>query len=82
MQTWRIVVDDSLAAEGFVRLMYEIEPTAGGVTKLTVTQDLTGVPKLLLLLAGGMEDRGAGRGWSWLISGLKTLLETGDRLDD
>jgi len=28
-----------------------------------------------------MEDQGAGGGWSWVLSGLKTLLETGESLD-
>jgi hypothetical protein len=28
-------------------------------------------------MAGGMESEGAGGGWSWVLSDLKTLLETG-----
>jgi hypothetical protein len=28
-----------------------------------------------------MEAEGAGGGWSWILSGLKTLLETGSSLD-
>jgi hypothetical protein len=27
-----------------------------------------------------MEDQGAGGGWNWVLSGLKTLLETGTEL--
>jgi hypothetical protein len=27
-----------------------------------------------------MEDTGAGGGWNWVLSGLKTLLETGEPL--
>ena len=30
VQTWRMVMDPELAAEGFTRLTYEIEPTDGG----------------------------------------------------
>jgi len=30
--------------------------------------------------AGQMEDVGAGGGWSWVLSDLKTLLETGKPL--
>jgi hypothetical protein len=33
------------------------------------------------MIGGGMEDTGAGGGWSWVLSGLKTLLETGESLD-
>ncbi len=80
VQTWRMLMDDELAAEGFTRLTYEIEETRDGVTRLTVTHDLEGAPKLALVLSGGMEDQGAGGGWSWVLSGLKTLLETGQSL--
>jgi hypothetical protein len=77
VQTFRMVMDDDMAAEGFTRLTYEIEQIDGGVTKLTVIHDLTGAPKLQLLLAGGLESQGAGGGWSWILSDLKSLLETG-----
>jgi hypothetical protein len=52
----------------------------GGVTKLTVTHDLTGAPKLHSVVAGENESNGAGGGWSEILSGLKTLLETGSQL--
>jgi uncharacterized protein YndB with AHSA1/START domain len=77
VQTWRMLMDDAMSAEGFTRLTYEIEPVGEGVTKLTLIHDLTGAPKLQLLLSGGMESGGAGGGWSWVLSELKTLLETG-----
>lgn len=81
VQTWRMVMDEGMTSEGFTRLTYEIEEGKGGVAKLTVTHDLEGAPKLAVLLSGGMEDLGAGGGWSWVLSGLKTLLETGNSLD-
>lgn len=81
VQTFRMVMDADMASEGFTRLTYQIEGGKGGVTKLTVTHDLEGAPKLAVLLSGGMEDGGAGGGWSWILSGLKTLLETGKSLD-
>lgn len=81
VQTWRMLMDDSMAAEGFTRLTYEIVEGKGGVTKLTVTHELEGKPQLALLLSGGMEDLGAGGGWNWVLSDLKSLLETGSRLD-
>jgi hypothetical protein len=70
-------MDPELAAEGFTRLTYEIEEGRGGVTKLTVVHDLEGAPRLAVLLAGEREAEGAGGGWSWVLSDLKTLLETG-----
>ena len=81
VQTWRLLMDPEIAAEGFTRLTYEIEEANGGVTKLTVTHDLKGAPKLAVLVAGDREAEGAGGGWSWVLSGLKTLLETGTPLD-
>ena len=81
VQTWRMLMDESMAAEGFTRLTYEIEEGKGGVTKLTVIHDLEGAPTLARLLSGGMEDTGAGGGWSWVFSDLKTLLETGTSMD-
>jgi uncharacterized protein YndB with AHSA1/START domain len=82
VQTWRMVMDADLEAEGFTRLTWEIEEGEGGVTKLTVIHDLEGAPKLAALLAGKMEDVGAGGGWSWVLSDLKTLLESGKSLQD
>jgi hypothetical protein len=29
------------------------------------------------LIAGEQEERGAGGGWAWMLSDLKSLLETG-----
>jgi uncharacterized protein YndB with AHSA1/START domain len=82
VQTWRMLMDDEMAAEGFTRLTYEIEPGKDGVTRLTLVHDLERAPRLAVLLSGGMEDAGAGGGWSWVLSDLKTLLETGKRLAD
>ena len=78
VQTWRMLMDDAMAAEGFTRLTYEIEASKDGVTKLTVIHDLEGAPQLANLVGGGMEDVGAGGGWSWVLSDLKSLLETGE----
>jgi uncharacterized protein YndB with AHSA1/START domain len=79
VQTWRLLMDPELVAEGFTRLTYEIEPGDGGITRLTVSHDLTGAPKLAVVTGGLVDDEGAGGagGWPWILSSLKTLLETG-----
>jgi uncharacterized protein YndB with AHSA1/START domain len=77
VQTWRLVMDEGLKAEGFSRLTYEIEEIDGAGTKLTVTHDLTGAPGLARVVAGADEAAGAGGGWAWILSDLKSLLETG-----
>lgn len=76
VQTWRMVMDEGTKAEGFTRLTYEIEEV-GNATKLTLTHDLSGAPNLSVLLSGGMEQMGAGGGWAWVLSDLKSVLETG-----
>jgi hypothetical protein len=77
-----MAMDPEMAAEGFTRVTYEIEETKGGSTRLTVTHDLEGAPKLAALVAGELEDTGAGGGWSWVLSDLKSLLETGKGLGE
>jgi uncharacterized protein YndB with AHSA1/START domain len=75
--SWRMVMDEGLAAEGFTRLTYEIEEPQEGLTKLTLVHELDGAPRLAALLRGDFESEGAGGGWAWVLSDLKTLLETG-----
>jgi uncharacterized protein YndB with AHSA1/START domain len=68
--TWRSLYDPALAAEEPSRISWEIEPQDGGFCKLTVVHDkLDGAPKT----AANVE----GPGWMMVLSGLKTLLETG-----
>ncbi len=76
VQTWRLLLDPDIAAEGFTQVTYEIEPGSGDVTKLTVTHDLTDAPGLASLVSGS-EGAQAGGGWEWVLSGLKSMLETG-----
>ena len=44
VQTWRMLDGPGLAAEGFTTLTYEIAEQPGGVTRLTVTHDVTDAP--------------------------------------
>ena len=70
--TWRALYDEETAAEVHSRVSWEIVPQDGGVTKLTVVHDqLEASPKTALNVAGG---------WPFVLSGLKTLLETGTPL--
>jgi uncharacterized protein YndB with AHSA1/START domain len=70
---WRSLYDPELAEEERSRVTWEIEPQDGGVSKLTVTHDqLEGAPKTAESVSGA--------GWMMVLSGLKTLLETGEPL--
>jgi uncharacterized protein YndB with AHSA1/START domain len=71
--TWRALYDPETASEPHSRVTWEIEPQEGGVTKLTVVHDqLEASPKTAVSVAGG---------WSYVLSGLKTVLETGKSLE-
>ncbi|HEY6058652.1 MAG TPA: SRPBCC domain-containing protein [Candidatus Limnocylindrales bacterium] len=64
--------DDQVAQDAPTRISWEIEPDQGGVTRLTVVHD--GFPARTTTyeqVAGGMP---------FILSGLKTLLETGEPL--
>jgi uncharacterized protein YndB with AHSA1/START domain len=82
VQTWCLVMGPDLAEEGFTRLTYEIDPAEGGASRLTVTHELERAPKTAQLMAGAWEGEGAGGGWPWILSDLKSVLETGSRLAD
>jgi len=61
-----------MAAEEPSRVTWEIELQDGGISKLTVVHDqLEHAPKTAENVAGG---------WMYILSGLKTLLETGEPL--
>jgi uncharacterized protein YndB with AHSA1/START domain len=77
VQTWRMLMDPDMAAEGFTRLTHEIEALDGGVVKLTVVHELEGAPRLAAMVAGTHEAEGAGGGWAWVLSDLKSVLESG-----
>jgi uncharacterized protein YndB with AHSA1/START domain len=78
--TWRMAMDHSMAAEGHTRLTYEIVEGRNGVSRLSVIHDLTGTPGHAAMVAGDQQGPGAGGGWTWILSDLKTLLESGSQM--
>ncbi len=70
---WRSLYDPALAEEAASRVTWEIEPREGGYCLLTLTHDrLEGAPKTA--------ESVSGTGWMFVLSGLKTLVETGEPL--
>jgi uncharacterized protein YndB with AHSA1/START domain len=69
VQNFTAYWDDEVEAEGPSRVTYEIEPV-GDSCRLTVVHDE---------LREGANDQLYG-GWMMVLSGLKTLLETGEEL--
>jgi uncharacterized protein YndB with AHSA1/START domain len=80
VQTWRAAWDPDLVAEGFTRVTWEISEEDGGVTHLTVTHELEGAPKHAAQVASVAPLAQGGGGWTWILSDLKTLLESGSSL--
>lgn len=78
VQTWHPVWDPTAAAEKHTRLTYEIVEQRNGMSRLTVTHDVSGAPSIAPMVSGEIEN--AGGGWSFILSDLKTLLETGRAL--
>ncbi len=74
VQSWHALFDPETAVEPATRLTWEVE-AKWRMSKLTVTHELEGAPKTAVQVAGAHPD--AGGGWSFIISDLKTLLETG-----
>jgi uncharacterized protein YndB with AHSA1/START domain len=81
VQTWRALWDADLAAEGPTRLTWDIQQVADGVTRLTLTHELTNAPKTAALVVSPFSEMGSG-GWAWILSDLKSTIETGDSMHD
>jgi uncharacterized protein YndB with AHSA1/START domain len=79
VQTWRMLFEPSQAAEPATKVTWEIEPLADGVCRLTVVHDLTDAPIHASVVSGEHLDD-AGGGWPYVLSDLKSLLETGAAL--
>lgn len=80
--TFRMLMDPAIAAEGFTRITHEIAELPNGVCSLTLIHELEGAPRLAALVSGALEAGGAGGGHAWVLSDLKSLLETGKSFND
>ena len=78
VQTWHALFDPQIAAEAVTRVTFEIDEAQGGVTRLTLTHELDGAPMTAALVGGAVPNTGGG--WPFVLSDLKTLLETGTSL--
>ena len=79
VHTYRFLFSDANIAEGFTRVTWEIEKSAGGFARLTVTHELQGAPIMASMVSSKFSAQGAG-GWAWILSDMKSLLETGSSM--
>lgn len=75
VQTWNPLFGTPVTEEPSTRMTWEITAVANGSTKVTLTHELEGAPVTAGLVNG--EDEMGGGGWPFVLSDLKTLLETG-----
>ena len=71
--SWRNEFRPDLHEEGYSRCSYDIEPT-GAVVKLTVTHEID--------YEGSKFIQAVATGWPSILSSLKTMLETGEALEN
>ena len=74
VQTFNAVWDEEVKADAPTRVTWEIEEAGPGVCKVTLVHDS--------LVAGSPTLEQVSGGWPFILSGLKTLLETGKGLGD
>ena len=74
VQTWHPMFDTRTAAEPPTRLTWEIHEEQMGLTAVTVRHECPGAPQTAALASAEAARSG---GWGWVLSDLKTLLETG-----
>lgn len=80
--TWRMLMDPTMAQDPHTTITYEIEEYPS-CCSLTVTHDATNSPATAAMISGVNGDPGAGGGGhAWILSDLKSLLETGKIMAD
>jgi len=76
VQTYRFLFSKEDEAEGFTRITYDIAPTEAGFCRVTITHEVANAPRMARAISSRFDTRGGG-GWGWILSDLKSLLETG-----
>jgi uncharacterized protein YndB with AHSA1/START domain len=79
VQTYRFLFDEATKSEGFSKLTWEIEPVHAKFCKLTLTHEMENAPMMAAMVSSTFSEQGAG-GWLWILSDMKSLLETGHTL--
>lgn len=77
--TYRFLFSDVMKDEGFTRVTWEIEQVAPDFCSLTVIHDVSGAPMMASMVSSRFSETGTG-GWSWILSDIKSLLETGSTM--
>ncbi len=79
VQTYRFLFNDAMKAEGFTKITWEIEAANNNFSRLSVMHELDNAPIMAEMVSSKFSEMGTG-GWSWILSDLKSLIETGSTL--
>jgi len=82
VHTWHFMMSPELADDAVGTLTYELEELQGGVTRLTLIHELEGAEATAQMVSSDEDPESGGGGWAWVLSDLKSVLETGKRLSD
>jgi uncharacterized protein YndB with AHSA1/START domain len=77
VQTYRFLFNEAHVKEGFSRITWEVVPTEGGFCRLTVTHEIADTAPMMKGAVSSKFSTDGGGGWNWILSDLKSLLETG-----
>jgi uncharacterized protein YndB with AHSA1/START domain len=77
VHTWNPNFVPEIADEPATRITWELTPGDFGGTKLTLTHELDDAPSTATMVAGAP---GTGGGWAFVLSDMKTFLETGSTI--
>ena len=82
VQSFRFLFAPEQEAEGAREVTWELVSEDDGITRLTVTHDVTDAPIAAAMIEGSAKLTEGGGGWNWILSGLKTVLETGEAISN
>lgn len=83
VHTFHAQFNEETIAEPGVIVSYSIEPAEHGLTALTLVNEENGSPITMGFLSGlSVQLQEGGGGYPYILSDLKTLLETGKSLED
>ena len=82
VQSYRMLFSPAHEAEGFNTVTWDIVDEGSGVVRLTVTHDLSTAPITAATVHGDTPLFEGGGGWAWILSDLKSYLESGNSISE
>jgi uncharacterized protein YndB with AHSA1/START domain len=77
VQTYKMHFSPEMSAEPYTTVTYEIVEEQAGLCRLTIVHDTTGAPLHAATVSNDAPLHEGGGGFAWILSDLKSLLESG-----